>query len=66
MTELATAGQIARALGVAPRTVHGWVQRREDFPAPIAKLPVGRVWDLAVVREWHDTADLSHSYRRIR
>lgn len=44
--------EIARGLEVAKSTAGAWT-RRSDFPAPVANLASGRVWDADDVREWH-------------
>jgi len=43
---------IATALGVRPRTVHGWVERFPDLAALATETPLGRVYDLGAVLEW--------------
>jgi predicted DNA-binding transcriptional regulator AlpA len=53
----ATATQIAQHLGVAPRTVYGWIDRYPDFPEPVVK-GFARRWDLEQVEEWHRGADI--------
>lgn len=54
---LLTARQIAELLGVGPRTVYGWIERREDFPAEVIPSPAAR-WDREEVLAWHREADL--------
>lgn len=51
MPELLTVSQIAQTLGVSLRTA-GRVVNRDDFPAPYATLPSGRVWDRTKVDRW--------------
>ncbi len=42
-------------LGVSRQRVYQLIDAYEDFPAPLAKLAVGRVWSRASVEEWHRT-----------
>lgn len=44
---------IAAELDVAPRTVHGWVERYPDFPEPVLDNRLGRFYDLKQVKTWH-------------
>lgn len=44
--------EVAQAAGVTPQAVSNWVQRRADFPRPIASLASGSIWDGAEVRRW--------------
>jgi hypothetical protein len=46
--------EIAKLAGVSPQAVSNWQKRKEDFPAPLAQLASGAVWDGAVVRAWLD------------
>jgi predicted DNA-binding transcriptional regulator AlpA len=43
--------EIAVALGVS-RQRAGVLAQREDFPAPVATLAMGTVWDTAAVTAW--------------
>lgn len=49
--ELASIAEVAEMLGVTRRTAHRYVDR-DDFPAPIGRLAVGRVWLRADVERW--------------
>lgn len=51
--------QIAEELGVDRGTIYGWMQRYQDFPAPVEDTHRGRRWDPDQVRAWHQAADLS-------
>lgn len=46
--------EIAKLAGVSPQAVSNWQKRKDDFPAPLAQLASGAVWDGAVVRAWLD------------
>jgi hypothetical protein len=50
--------EIARLAGVSPQAISNWQKRKEDFPAPLAHLASGAVWDGAVVRVWLDKKGL--------
>lgn len=52
---LASASELARALGVGRRTVYGWMER-EGFPEPVARIGNARVWNIDAVREWAERA----------
>lgn len=44
--------EVARTAGVSPQAVSNWIARRSDFPAPLAQLASGQVWDGSVMRAW--------------
>jgi predicted DNA-binding transcriptional regulator AlpA len=44
--------EIAELLGVTSQRAGQIVRDHADFPAPIATLAAGRVWDLAAVKAW--------------
>lgn len=44
-------GEIARRLGVDRRRA-ATISRRKGFPAPVAKLSLGRVWLVSHVEAW--------------
>ena len=46
--------EIAAELGVTRQQVAN-LRQREDFPAPVADLSIGEVWDLAMIRRWNDS-----------
>jgi predicted DNA-binding transcriptional regulator AlpA len=50
--ELMGLQEIGQLAGVTPQAVANWVQRKPDFPRPIATLASGSVWDGATIREW--------------
>lgn len=49
---LASTGEIAAHFGVRSNVVSNWTSRYPDFPAPLATLAIGRVWDLNEVVDW--------------
>jgi hypothetical protein len=51
--ELGSTIEIADRYGASIRTVHRW-RLRPDFPAPLAELRIGPVWDMAAVAAWAD------------
>lgn len=50
--KLAGNHEIAKAAGVQSSVVSNWIKRYEDFPAPVAELRCGRIWDLEKVQKW--------------
>jgi predicted DNA-binding transcriptional regulator AlpA len=48
---LLTLATMAELLGCDRTTAWRYTQR-DDFPAPVAELPTGRVWDAAAVKKW--------------
>lgn len=51
--DLVGANEIARRLGRAHSTVvHAWHRDIKDFPAPIAILKMGKIWDWTEVELW--------------
>lgn len=44
--------EMAAHFGIAPQAVQHWAQRRDDFPAPLARLSMGPVYDLNAVIAW--------------
>lgn len=46
--------EVAAELGVSRQQV-AKLRQRSDFPAPIAFLTMGEVWDLVVIRRWADS-----------
>ena len=44
--------EIARLARVSPQAVSNWVNRKADFPEPLAQLASGPVWDGAAIRAW--------------
>lgn len=51
---LAGATELGRVLGIRPNTVNAWRQRDNGFPAPLATLKCGAVWDVSAVIAWAD------------
>ncbi len=43
--------EIADMLGVSKQRVHQLLAR-EDFPAPLADLGIGKVWERTAIEEW--------------
>ncbi len=53
MNDLVGAAEIAERLGIAhAQTVHNFVRRHPDFPAPVTKLRQAMVWDWNDVAAW--------------
>ena len=50
--------EIANALDVSHSTVVNWRRRHADFPAPIATLSFGSIWDLPKVLAWAERKGL--------
>lgn len=46
--------EIAERFGISRQLALTWA-RRVDFPAPVAELSVGRVWELSAVLDWAKT-----------
>lgn len=46
--------EIANYFGISRQLANRWAQR-DDFPAPVAHLSVGRVWELEDVIAWART-----------
>lgn len=53
-TRLGGVTEVAAELGVTRQQVAN-LRQRGDFPAPVAALSMGEVWDLDVVRRWADS-----------
>jgi hypothetical protein len=51
MATLAGPQEIAAEFNVTRRTVYQWTAR-DDFPAPLARLAAGPVYDLDQIRAW--------------
>lgn len=49
--DLASLAEVAELLNVPKRTAARYVER-DDFPAPIAALAVGRIWRASAVEQW--------------
>ncbi len=45
--------EIARLLGVSRQRVYQLIDAYDDFPRPVARLAVGRIWSKAAVEEWN-------------
>lgn len=51
--DLVGSREIAERIGLAhPEGVHTWRQRHADFPAPLARLAIGYVWDWSDIESW--------------
>jgi predicted DNA-binding transcriptional regulator AlpA len=44
--------EVAQLAGVSPQAVSNWIARRADFPAPMASLASGPVWNERHIRNW--------------
>lgn len=53
-TRLGGVSEVAAVLGVSRQQVAN-LRQLPDFPAPVGRLSVGDVWDLAVVERWKDS-----------
>ena len=51
MSDVLGLAELQTVLGRTKPTVLAYIKRR-DFPAPVAKLERGRLWDRAEVEEW--------------
>jgi len=51
---LAGLGEIAARFGVSKQRV-SQLQKRPDFPAPLARLAAGPVWDMQDIEAWSST-----------
>lgn len=51
-SELLGLSEVAALLGVSKQVVANWRLRQEDFPAPIAELKSGPVWQLGQITTW--------------
>jgi prophage regulatory protein len=51
MGDLLGAWELAELLGVSRQRAYV-ISRHRDFPAPVARLRMGDVWDRADVEEW--------------
>jgi predicted DNA-binding transcriptional regulator AlpA len=49
--------EIAQLLGVSRQRVYQLVDSYDDFPAPLAKLAVGRIWSREAVEDWNRRHD---------
>lgn len=51
---LAGITEIAEHFDVRGNVVGNWASRYDDFPAPVADLTMGRVWDLNDIVQWYN------------
>ena len=51
-TDVVDMAAIAARLGTTAGMVRQWRHRPTDFPAPLAVLAIGPVWDWAEVEAW--------------
>jgi prophage regulatory protein len=49
--------EIARILGVSRQRVYQLMEAYEDFPPPVARLAVGRIWARSAIEEWSRVHD---------
>jgi predicted transcriptional regulator len=52
MDVLMTAGEIAKLLGKTRQGVDYIAKNDPSFPAPVAALSIGRVWERADIEKW--------------
>ena len=45
--------EIAQILGVSRQRVYQLIEAYDDFPMPVARLAVGRIWSRAAVEDWN-------------
>jgi hypothetical protein len=50
--ELAGVAEIAELLGVSRQRINALVKTHPEFPAPLAELTAGRIWDIDAIRQW--------------
>lgn len=59
--DLVGLAEIAELAGVSRQAVANWVSRHPSFPAPLARLAAGPVWDRAPVSAWLESQGLMPS-----
>lgn len=53
MDQLVGTAEIAERLGIgSPEVIHAWRRRHADFPAPVAHLKIGYIWNWREVERW--------------
>ena len=50
--DVVTASQIAKRFGLSRNAVFNWIARYPDFPGPVLKTEVVRLWSWAAVEAW--------------
>jgi hypothetical protein len=58
--------EVARLARVSPQAVSNWVNRKADFPEPLAQLASGPVWDGAEIRRWLEQEGLASDEKQRR
>jgi len=51
------APEMAQMLGVSRQRVYQLIDSYPDFPPPLAKLAVGRIWSRSSIEEWNRLHD---------
>lgn len=57
--ELVSLAEIAEMAGVTRQAVANWTARHASFPAPLARLAAGPIWERASVAQWLETQGLT-------
>lgn len=52
LDDLVGQSEVATELGVTRSLLSMWLQRYDDFPAPVLVRNAGRFWRLTEIREW--------------
>jgi predicted DNA-binding transcriptional regulator AlpA len=52
MDELVGVAEIADLFGITRQGVDKLIRTRDDFPAPIAVITAGRIWEREAVEQW--------------
>jgi len=52
VADLVGAAEISSRLGCTKNVVHEWERRHQDFPRPIARLTMGKIWYWPNVEAW--------------
>lgn len=53
--DLVSVAEIATRAGRPVNTIQSWRRRHRDFPAPVARLAAGPIWNWSAVAEWIST-----------
>lgn len=62
--ELMGTFEVARLARVSPQAVANWIQRKRDFPRPVAELASGPVWNGVDIRRWLAKNTIASQTRR--
>src|SRR2546426_11993391 len=57
-SKLVGLAELAELLSATKQAISNWRNRWPDFPAPVADLRSGPIWDLDTVAEWANTKGL--------